>query len=249
MSLKSTSFVCIDCETTGLEPLRDHIIEIAAATFTFDNNIIDQFESLVDPECVIPEEVIEIHHITQEMVQGHPKIQEVLPQILKLIGRHPIVGHNVRFDIDIITEEAKRAGIPCSIQFNESFDTLRLARLYGESPSNSLEVLRQHFHIEEEGAHRAMNDVVVNIQVFKKLASSFTTYKQLKEKLSRPIAMKSMPLGKHKGRSMKELPLDYLLWAARQNFDMDLLFTLRSEINRRKKGNTFTQSGNPFSHL
>jgi DNA polymerase III subunit epsilon len=248
MSLKNSTFVCIDCETTGLETSFDRIIEIAAVTFTLDT-IIEQFESLVDPQRPIPDEVIAIHHITQEMVQGKPSIGDVLPQILKLIGRHPIVGHNISFDIDMICEEAKRAGIPCTLQFNDSFDTLRLARLYGESPSNSLERLRQHFNIEEEGAHRAMSDVIVNIQVFKKLSSSFSSLQQLKERLSRPIALKFMPLGKHKGRSMKELPLDYLLWAARQNFDMDLLFSLRSEINRRKKGNTFSQSSNPFSQL
>ena len=48
---------------------------------------------------------------------------------------------------------------------------------------------------------------------------------------------------------MKEVPLDYLLWAARQEFDQDLLFSLRSEINRRKKGNSFTQSASPFAGL
>ena len=246
--IKDTTFVCLDCEATGLDPINDRIIEVAVVTFTLDSQM-NSFESLIDPECPISDASIAIHHITQDMVQGKPKIHETLSALLQLIGRHPIVGHGIGFDIDLIEQAANRAQIPCNIKKNLSFDTLRLARLYGESPSNSLQQLRMHFNIEEEGAHRAMSDVIVNIQVFKRLASQFKTIKQLLEVLSKPITLKNMPLGKHKGRSMKEVPLDYLLWAARQEFDQDLLFSLRSEINRRKKGNSFTQSASPFAGL
>lgn len=246
--LKDITFVCIDCESTGLDTEHDRIIEIACSTFTLSSTVAS-FETLVDPCRPIPAEVIAIHHIDETMVAGKPKIDQVLPEVLKLVSRFPIVGHGISFDVELIEKACRRANIPCSIRSNLSFDTLRLARLYGESPSNSLEVLRQHFNIQEEGAHRAMNDVVVNIQVFKKLSTSFSTLAELEQALKRPIAMKFMPLGKHKGRLMKELPLDYLLWAARQDFDQDLLFSLRSEINRRKKGHSFNQSANPFSNL
>jgi DNA polymerase III subunit epsilon len=246
--IKDATFVCLDCEATGLDPKSDRIVEIACATFTLEQTL-ESYESLINPGCIIPEASIAIHHISQEMVDGKPTIEQVLPQILQLVGRHPIVGHGINFDIDLIDEAAKRANIPCTIKKNLAFDTLRLARLYGESPSNSLQQLRMHFNIEEEGAHRAMSDVIVNIQVFKYLASQFKAIKQIIDVLSKPIALKNMPLGKHKGRPIKELPLDYLMWAARQNFDQDLLFSLRSEINRRKKGTSFAQNANPFATL
>lgn len=246
--IKDTTFVCIDCESTGLDPANDRIIEVAVATFTLDG-VIDSMDALVDPEREIPEVSIAVHHITQEMVQGKPKIIQVLPDLLKLIGRRPIVGHGIAFDIELVDQACKRGGLACTIKNNPSFDTLRLARLYGGSPSNSLEQLRKHFNIAEEGAHRAMSDVIVNVQVFKHLATNFKTTQDIEKVLSKPIAMKAMPLGKHKGRLMKEIPLDYLLWAARQEFDQDLLFSLRSEINRRKKGNHFTQSASPFANL
>jgi len=248
MSLKDQTFVCVDCESTGLDPREDRIVEIAVASFTLDT-IIDQFESLINPERPIPQEVIAIHHITDSMVQGKPRIDEVLPQVIKIIGDHPIIGHGIRFDIDIITNHARRCQIPCNIEKNKSFDTVRLARLYEKSPSNSLEQLRMHFGIDEEGAHRAMNDVLVNIQVFKKLSYGFDHIRALEQRLAKPIQLKLMPLGKHKGRSMKELPLEYLLWAARQKFDQDLLYSLRTEINRRKSGVQFTEASNPFSQL
>jgi DNA polymerase-3 subunit epsilon len=124
-----------------------------------------------------------------------------------------------------------------------------MARLYGESPTNSLEMLRKHFNIEEEGAHRAMSDVIVNVEVFKYLAKNYRSLQALFDALSRPIAMKLMPLGKHKGRPIKEIPLEYLLWAANKEFDQDLLYSIRGEIKRRKKGNLFSQAANPFGDL
>lgn len=248
MKLENELFVCIDCETTGLDPETDRVIEIAAAKFNM-RELLEQKENLIDPECDIPPSSIEIHHITPDMVKNKPKIQEVLSEYITFIGGNTLVGHGVAFDIKLIVNAAKRFEIPCTIANNRSIDTLRLARLYGESPSNSLEQLRQHFNIEAEGAHRALGDVVVNIAVFRYLANRFASVSQIEKTLEKPIGLKIMPLGKHKGRSIKEVPIDYLRWAAHQNFDQDLLFTIRSEINRRKSSNDFSSSSNPFSSL
>lgn len=241
-------FICIDCESTGLDPVKDQIIEVAAVRFTL-TEILDQYETLIDPCCEIPEVSIAIHHITNEMVAGKPKVHEILSLLLAFIGDSTIVGHGVLFDMQLIANAAKRSQLPCTLLSNPFLDTLRLARLYGESPINSLEKLRQHFNIEAEGAHRAMNDAMVNVSVFKQLSKKFKTREQIFEALSKPIAMKLMPLGKHKGRLLKDIPLDYLQWAANKDFDDDLLFSIRSEIGRRRKGNHFLQSTNPFSAL
>jgi len=246
--LEKEQFICVDCETTGLDTKMDSIIEVAVALFTFDK-VFDEYETLVDPQVPIPESSIEIHNITVEMVKGKPRIKDVLPEVLKLVGKHIIIGHGIKFDIDIITEEASRHGIPCSIQQNKVIDTLRLARLYGDSPSNSLARLGSHFNVESDGAHRAMNDVRVNIEVFKHLSRRFKTLNELIKALSKPIQLKAMPLGQHKGRPFREIPLPYLRWAANKDFDEDLLFSIRSEIKRRKQGNTFQQAGNPFAGL
>ena len=58
-----------------------------------------------------------------------------------------------------------------------------------------------------------------------------------------------MPLGKHKGRPFTEVPVAYLRWAARQKFDQDLLFSIRSELKKRDQGNAFRKAGNPFQEL
>lgn len=241
-------FVCLDCESTGLDPEKDRIIEIAAARFTF-TQILQKFESLINPECDIPETSQEIHKITKEMLEGKPKIEQVLPDLLKMIKGHILVGHGIGFDIALIAAEAKRYQIPTNIHQAPYFDTLRMARLYGESPINSLQRLREHFNIEPEGAHRAMSDVIVNIEVFKQLAKPYKTTEELSKILQKPIKLKTMPLGKHKGRKFDEIPLEYLIWAEKKDFDQDLLFSIRSEIRNRKKGGGFEQSASPFSNL
>jgi DNA polymerase III subunit epsilon len=246
--LQKEIFVCIDCESTGLDIKSDRIIEIAAARFTL-NEILDSFETLIDPGCPISLASQEIHHISEDMVKGKPKIQEILPSLHKFIDKHIIVGHGISFDISLLSEEAKRFQVPSPLSSVVSIDTLRLARLYGESPTNSLEQLRKHFNIEPEGAHRAMSDVIVNIEIFKFLSTSFKTTEDLLKRLERPIQLKTMPLGKYKGRKFDEIPAEYLHWALKKDFDQDLRFSIEMELRKRKRGKSFEQASNPFSSL
>jgi DNA polymerase III subunit epsilon len=246
--LKTDTFICLDCETTGLDPKVDRIIEIAYVKFTLDTTL-ESFETLVDPNTPIPEVSMAIHHISQDMVRGKPTIDQILPVLLEKIRGHIIVGHGIKLDIEFIAEESIRNNIQSLVRQERTIDTLRLARLYGQSPTNSLERLRQHFNIEDEGAHRAMNDVVVNIEVFKYLAQNFKTTEEILKRLEKPILLKMMPLGKHKGRPFSEVPTEYLRWALTKDFDMDLTFSLKAELKKRKSGKSFHQFANPFSDL
>jgi DNA polymerase-3 subunit epsilon len=245
---ENQEFICVDCETTGLDIDQDRIIEVACVRFDMQT-VLEQYETLVNPEIEIPPTTTAIHHITNSMVQNQPLIQDVLPKILTFIGRGVLIGHGIKFDVDMLAKAAERAEIPCTISNNPSIDTLRMARLYGDSPCNSLEDLGKHFNIGTEGAHRAMNDVMMNVEVFRQLAKKYQNLKQIENVLSRPIKMKTMPLGKHKGRSFRDIPINYLYWALKKEFDQDLMFSIREELKRRKTGNLFSQSSNPFKDL
>jgi len=247
-SINKEIFVCLDCETTGLDAHSDRIIEVAVSKFNF-SGIVDSYESLIDPEVKIPEASQAIHHITEEMVQGKPKIETILPMLIKFFNNHIIVGHGIQLDLAFLAQSAIRKQLPFHLSQYTTIDTLRLARLYGESPTNSLEKLREHFNIKPEGAHRAMSDVTVNIEVFKHLAQPFTHVKELLERLKNPILLKTMPLGKYKGRTFKEIPTEYLSWAAHADFDQDLLFSVKTELKKRKKRDRFVDMSNPFSQL
>lgn len=246
--LQDEVFVCFDVESTGLDYNKDRIIEIAAIKFTIKENL-DRFHSLINPEIPIPHDSQKIHHISDEMVSDKPSIATILPSFCQFLGDYPIVGHGISFDISILQTAIQKSHLSISLEKKVVIDTLRLARLYGESPSNSLDVLRQHFNIPFEGSHRAMNDVIINIQVFKQLTKKFKTVSELLQCLKKPILMKMMPLGKYKGRLFKEIPLDYLLWAKRQKFDQDLRYSIQTEIHKRRSTENFYKATNPFHDL
>lgn len=247
-SLSKEIFVCVDCESTGLDPKSDRVIEIAAVRFTLDG-VLDAYETLVNPGRPIPADSQAIHNISDEMVADQPLVKEVLPQVMSFLEGHIIVGHGIGYDIDILTAEAERYDVPNPIKKAKSIDTLRLARLYGNSPTNSLEALGKHFNVHTEGAHRAMNDVTMNVDVFRHLVKPYRSTKDVFEILKKPIALKRMPLGKHKGRPFREIPEPYLKWCLHRDFDMDLMYSIRSELKRRRKGPDFQRSSNPFSDL
>ncbi|MCH9608672.1 MAG: 3'-5' exonuclease DinG [Chlamydiales bacterium] len=246
--LDKTTFVCLDCEFTGLDLENDRVLEIACVRFTLDK-IIDSFEVLLNPQHPISEEALKIHHISEEMVKDKPTIDQALPDLLTFLGNDFIVGHAVQFDLQMLEKEAERLSVKFPQKNHKLFDTLRLARAYGDSPNNSLSELAKHFNIEVEGAHRAMNDVMMNIEVFKFLIQRFKSVEQIQKLLANPIKMKFMPLGKYKGQLFSEIPLPYLQWAANMQFDKDLLFTIRLELKKRKQGGCFSQSNNPFANL
>ncbi|MFN0064633.1 MAG: putative quorum-sensing-regulated virulence factor [Chlamydiales bacterium] len=246
--LKEIRFVCLDCEFTGLDLEKDRIIEVAAIRFTF-SGIIDVFDQMIDPEHPITAEAQAVHNISNEMLKGRPTCKKILPSFFQFIGNDLIVGHAIKGDLDMLEKEAMRASIPFPLQLSNCIDTLRLARHYGDSPNNSLSMLARHFNVPSEKSHRALDDVNMNIEVFKKLVARYKTLEQIEKILARPIEMKYMPLGKHKGRPFSEIPLQYLLWAARMDFDQDLLFSIHKEIKKRKQGGNFAAATNPFSEL
>lgn len=246
--LQDEVFVCFDVESTGLDYNKDRIIEMAAIKFTLKENL-DRFHSLINPEISIPPDSQKIHHISDDMVSDKPSIATILPSFCEFLGDYPIIGHGISFDISILQTAIQKSHLSISLEKKVVIDTLRLARLYGESPSNSLDVLRQHFNIPFEGSHRAMNDVIINIQVFKQLTKKFKTVSELLQCLKKPILMKMMPLGKYKGRLFKEIPLDYLLWARRQKFDQDLRYSIQTEIHKRRSMENFSKATNPFHDL
>src|ERR1700730_11377443 len=121
--IEKQKFVCIDCETTGLDAQQDRIIEVAVMCFDA-NQVYAQMETLIDPECEIPETSIAIHHITPDMVKDKPKMVDILPDLLQFLGNHILVGHGVGFDIEVIACAADRAGIPHTLRNNRTMDTL-----------------------------------------------------------------------------------------------------------------------------
>ena len=105
--LNLSSYVAIDFETTGLDPNHDKIIEVAAILFK-DGEPKKTFSTLVNPGKNIPSFITGITGISNSMVSQSPKESEIINDLMKIIGSHPVVAHNVKFDWSFIESLCKR---------------------------------------------------------------------------------------------------------------------------------------------
>jgi DNA polymerase-3 subunit epsilon/ATP-dependent DNA helicase DinG len=143
--------IALDLETTGLDVEQDSIIEIGAVRLR-DGKIDEEFGVLINPGFVIPAETTHITGIHQDDLRNAPLLTDVLPQISNFVGQAPIIAHNVSFDIGFM----RRFG---TLKQNLPIDTLELATvLLPTVPRYSLSSLTEHFGIELENAHRALDD-------------------------------------------------------------------------------------------
>ncbi len=162
-------YVVFDLETTGISCARDDIIEIAAVKAA-GGKVVDTFSSLVNPGRSIPPGAMAVNHITDEMVADAPAITDVLPAFLAFAGDAVLVGHNIQsFDLKFIYREAKR--LSAGLVTNDYIDTLHMARsCLPDLHHHKLTDLGRYFHISTKGAHRALNDCMLNQKCYEKLA-------------------------------------------------------------------------------
>lgn len=159
-------YAIVDIETTGGKPIRDKITEIAIVLHDGEQ-IIDKFESLLNPETYIPYGITQLTGITQEMVQGAPRFYEIAKEIVKLTEGAIFVAHNVRFDYGFIREEFQRLGFSYS---RKQLCTVRLSRqTFPGLHSYSLENLIRHFNIPTDARHRAMADALATTDLFERI--------------------------------------------------------------------------------
>ncbi|MCM1254113.1 MAG: 3'-5' exonuclease [Clostridium sp.] len=163
------SYVCLDLETTGLNPKTDKIIEIGALKVRAGQTT-DRMETLVNPGRTLEQHVIELTGIQDEQLLDAPDITEVLPRLLDFIGEDILLGHSVLFDYSFV----KKAAVNQKLTFEKSgIDTLKIARKFlPELESRSLGFLCGHFGIEHN-AHRALADAEATSVLYGKLAQLF----------------------------------------------------------------------------
>jgi len=162
--MRSSVFIAFDTETTGLYPGFDQLVEIAACRFR-DGEIIDTFETLVNPGRLIPPEIIDIHGITNEMVADAPAGDVAARNFLDFIGDDPLLAHNAPFDERFISFNCHKYCI--ETPNNPLYDTLILSRrLFPELRSHGLASLTDVFQIPHEVKHRGLPDVMGTRGVF-----------------------------------------------------------------------------------
>ena len=160
--MKKKIYAIVDIETTGGRASREKITEIAIVRHDGEK-IIDSFETLINPERVIPYNITQITGITQEMVQDAPKFYEVAKTIVEMTEGAVFVAHNVRFDYGFLREEFKRLGYTFT---RRQLCTVRLTRkTFPGLRSYSLGNLIRHFDIKVKDRHRAMADTLATVEL------------------------------------------------------------------------------------
>ena len=105
-----TEYCVLDIETTGI-PYRSEMITEIGAMKIKNGEVIDEFECFVNPEKPIPYEVVQVTHITDDMVKDAKTIKEVLPEFIKFCGDDVLVAHNANFDIGFLRYQAQKLGL------------------------------------------------------------------------------------------------------------------------------------------
>ena len=159
-------YIVLDIETTGLSFRTEKITEIGAVKVK-DGEIVDTFECFVNPEVPIPQKIVEITHITDDMVKDAETIDIVMPKFLEFIGDLKLVAHNADFDVGFLKYNAENLGLKMD---NEYIDSLKLSRqLYPEFKKHKLGIIAEKLGIKVENAHRALDDVKTLVKVFLKM--------------------------------------------------------------------------------
>ncbi len=155
--------IAIDLETTGLSPLVDRIIEIAA--FKVTKFGVTRFETLVNPEIPIPAHTTAIHNITDEMVLNSPRLIEVLNEFKDFLGELPIVAHNAKFDLGFIVMGLQREKIKLSSAL--IYCSCKMSRItHQEMPNHKLGTLVKELKIPLVNHHRALDDAYASLMIF-----------------------------------------------------------------------------------
>ncbi len=190
--------IVFDIETTGLSVQNCKITEIGAVKIR-DGEIIDTFNTFVNPEVPIPQEIVELTSITDEMVADAPKVKEALEAFFAFIGdrdskkKKLLVAHNANFDTGFIRYAAEECGMEFT---NPYLDTVALSRfLNPDLKKHKLDILAEYYQLGDFNHHRACDDAAMLAAIYFKMIKSMREH-DIKsfEQLKRDMSANSNPL-------------------------------------------------------
>jgi DNA polymerase III subunit epsilon len=167
MNLNLTrNLVFFDLETTGLNVIRDRIVQIALVKLHKNGQTVEEFSTLVNPGIPISAESMAIHGITPTDVANKPTFVELAQKIWDFIGDADLAGYNSnRFDVPMLMEEFARVGMEFEVSKRRLIDVQRI--FYKMEPRTLKAAYRLYCQKELEDAHDALADVRATMDVFK----------------------------------------------------------------------------------
>ncbi|MGL5416538.1 MAG: 3'-5' exonuclease [Clostridium sp.] len=193
--------VVFDVESTGVDVTEDEIIQIAAIRLDRNGREIETFERFIKPSKSVGSSAY-IHGFTDEELdmKGEPK-EVVFKDFLKFIEGKVVVGHNVNYDISILSSELSRLNME-KILVKGVYDTLEIyRRFHGGLKNHKLEYLSQVFEVKNKPTHDALDDIRATGEILTKeinkrikgerkereilIRESFNKFNKMREKLTR----------------------------------------------------------------
>jgi DNA polymerase III subunit epsilon len=183
--------VILDIETTGGSHLYDRITEIALVRIQ-DGEIVDRWQSLINPGRSIPITITHITGITDDIVKDAPTFEEIAPTLYQYLEGLPLAAHNVRFDYGFLKAEYQRINATLMLK---TLCTVKLSRrIFPEHRGHGLDAIMQRHGLTTNARHRAMGDVILvleYLEVAKRLLGSVRVIEEINYQCKGP----SLPSG------------------------------------------------------
>ena len=167
-SLRELEFVVLDVEAAHERKMPARIIEIGAYRVRA-GEVLDQFETLVNPEMSVPKFLANLTGISDEMLESAPRFGDVARNFLEFIADSVLVAHNANFDLPLLNRELGRI-FPGHRLRNAHLCTVDLARrLLPQLESHRLDSIAAYFQVAIPRRHRAADDALATARVLLRL--------------------------------------------------------------------------------
>lgn len=229
-------YIALDTETTGVNE-DDAVVELGWIELDEEFNVLNQYETLLDPQRTIASAASAVHGLVYDDVKDSPTIGEYFSADDPSCYGHTIddpvvlIGHRISFDHRFVK--------PYITNVVQELCTLRWARrLYPDADNHQLQTLVYELNLPRATeAHRVMSDIWTAIHLCKHICErTGLTLPQLAQASAEPMEIHKMSFGKHKGAEFRDIPTPYLRWMKDTlALDEDMAFTVNKHINERKQ--------------
>lgn len=231
-----------DTETAGLSA-EEGIVEHAWLEIDDQFNILGKMHRMINPPGDISPSAAGVHGITKEMVKDAPSLDQHLREEMgdELASQVVvIIAHNAAFDHKYLAPYCKDAKKLCTLKLCRiAFpkDAEGQAEGYQPPPDHKLPTMMYYLQLTKAGTHNALDDVHTCLQLLQACCNKLgVTLEEAYHLCNKPMIIKKMEFGKHKGKKLSELPKDYIVWALNnmENLDENLKHSLELELGRRR---------------
>lgn len=229
----------LDLETTGTAPEDgDRIVEVAVTWVADDPASKTSVEFIFNPGRSIPPEASAVHHLTDAHVAEAPPVPQAAEWVELFASSDYLVAHNAQFDRSFLPPLSR----PWICTWRVSL------HLWPDAPGHGLQVLRYWRGLQPAIApgtapHRAAYDVACCVSLLEDqlrvvgerngcATNRQETWREMIELSSRPVLLRKVSFGKHRGSLWQDLPKDYLRWILSKDFDEDVRHTASYYLGR-----------------